>query len=439
MNIHRYRWLLVLTMAVVVLAGCGPQPMERPPDAVPTDANSTPQPTLPPSAPGKTIVADGELVSSYPSLALAFGGGVSGRVLTITVKAGDMVQAGDLLAVLDDTELQRAADDAQVDLDRAAVNREQTIAQTDVNVRLAQLDLADAREGATDAELAAAYAAVRDARVELEVAQHTYSSTLNSGYDSNVRARKIEFDWYVGNYQRQKARFEQGEISQSDHDHAMNAMISAEGRLNEALDREHIEDIQAKNRLDQAQSNLYQAWKELELFQNEPLTETLMRAELAVDQALIEREKARADLVEAERALAQAQEALKHTHLIAPWAAIVLSVDVAPRANVGAGAPVVTLLSIKDGLRFVTQNLSEQHIADIYPGQRAVVTLRTFAETPLEGTVEAVVPQVEGAADTDARFTVHVRLDPTGPSSASEQGLRLLPGLTGRMEILTGD
>ena len=126
----------------------------------------------------------------------------------------------------------------------------------------------------------------------------------------------------------------------------------------------------------------------------------------------------------------QAQEALEHARLTAPWAAIVLSVDVAPEA-VSAGTPVVTLLSIEDGLRFVTQNLSEQHVADIYPGQRAVVTLRTFPETPLEGTIEAVVPQIGEAVETDAHFTVHVRLAPTD--------LRLLPGLTGRAEILTVD
>ncbi len=429
-NIRRLEWLLVLTMAVAVLAGCSvPQPVEVRPEMMLTETAGTPEATPEPAPTGKTIVADGELVSPYPSLALPFDGGASGRVLTITVKAGDVVQAGDLLAVLDDTELQREADEAQADLEQAAVNRERTIAQTDVNVRLAQLDLADAREGATDAELAAAYAAIRDAKVDLEVAQHTYSTTLNSSYDANVRARKIEFDWYVGNYQRQKARFEQGEISQSDHDHAMNAMISAEGRLNEALDNAHIEEIQSENRLDQARTALYRAWEELELLQNEPLTETLVRAELAVDQALIEREKAREELVDAERRLARAQEALEHTQLFAPWAAIVLSVDTVPEANIGAGTPVVTLLSIEDGLRFVTQNLSEQHIADIYPGQRALVTLRTFAETPLEGTVEAVVPQVDGTAGTDARFTIHVRLDPTD--------LRLLPGLTGRMEILT--
>jgi HlyD family secretion protein len=425
----KWNWALLLIVAILSVA-CGRGEMEIPVDVMPTDEG--PQPTLPPPPPaGKAIVADGQLNSPYPSLPLGFGGGASGRVLTITVQAGDVVQAGDLLAVLDDTELQQTVDEAQVDLDRAAVNREQTIAQADVNVRLAQLDLADAREGATEAELAAAYAAVRDARIELEVAQHAYSSTLNSAYDSAVRSRKIEFDWYVGYYQQQKPKYEKGNLSESDHDHAMNAMISAEGRLNEAIEEAHIEEIQATNRVDQARSTLYQAWKELELLQSGPLTETLLRAELAVDQALVEREKADADLVEAERVLTNAQEALEHTHLTAPWAAIVLSVDVAPEATVGAETPIVTLLNAEDGLRFVTQNLNEQHVADIYPGQRAVVTLRTFAETPLEGTVEAVIPQVEQAVEADARFTVCIRLSPTD--------LRLLPGLTGRVEIFTKD
>jgi HlyD family secretion protein len=426
------RWLTcLLLVTTAVLVGCGGQRMQVPPEVMPTETDATPEPTPTPLSPGKTVVADGQLTSPYPSLALAFGGGASGQVLTIAVKSGDVVQSGDVLAVLDDTELQRAVEEAQVDLDRASENREQNIAQADVNVRLAQLDLATAREGATDAELAAAYAAVRDARVELEVARHAYSNTLNSTYDSTVRARKIEYDWYVGHYQAQKAKYERDNLSQSDHDHAMNAMISAEGRLNEAIEDAYVEQVQSENRVDQARNAVYQTWEELELLESGPLTETLLRAELTVDQALIEREKARADLVEMERELTKAQEALKHTRLIAPWAAIVLSVDVAPEADVGPGVPVVTLLSIKDGLRFVTQNLSEQHIADIYPGQRAVVTLRTFPETPLDGTVEAIVPQVDGATGTDARFTIHIRLASTD--------LRLLPGLTGRVEIFAED
>ena len=81
--------------------------------------------------------------------------------------------------------------------------------------------------------------------------------------------------------------------------------------------------------------------------------------------------------------------------------------------------------------QLIFRNLSEQHVADIYPGQRAVVTLRTFPETPVDGTVEAIVPQVDGATETDARFAIHIRLASTD--------LRLLPGLTGRVEIFAED
>jgi multidrug resistance efflux pump len=110
---------------------------------------------------------------------------------------------------------------------------------------------------------------------------------------------------------------------------------------------------------------------------------------------------------------------------------MVLSADATPGTTVSAGASVVTLLNIEDGLLFVTENLSEQHIANVYPGQRAIVTLRTFADRPLEGAVETVVPQVDDTEGADARFTVRVRLSATD--------LRLLPGLTGRVEIYTGD
>ena len=73
----------------------------------------------------------------------------TGEALAARLRPGNAAanDAADLLAVLDDTKLQRAVDDAQIDLDRAAVNREQTIAQADVNVRLAQLDLWARREG----------------------------------------------------------------------------------------------------------------------------------------------------------------------------------------------------------------------------------------------------------------------------------------------------
>jgi multidrug efflux pump subunit AcrA (membrane-fusion protein) len=400
MEMTRWAWVLLL-IAVIVLAGCCTRAEEVPAGATPVDADTTPQPTLPPPLPaGQAVVADGQLESPYPSLPLGFGGGVSGQVLTITVKAGDVVQVGDLLALLDDTDLQRAVDDAQLALDRAVADREQALQQWERDVADAEKALADAERALATARLQYSDTGVEEARTNLKWAQKAESDRKAEYEKAMAFWPPIPVDGYRDSWHR-----------------AIDEHELAEMRLADAEDAHSADSLELVAR----EEDVAQAERSL----------TALEGGIAPSY-----ERAVED---AERELAKAQEDLEHARLTAPWAAIVLSVDVAPKATVGAGASVVTLLNVEDGLRFVTQNLSEQHIADIYPGQRAVVTLRTFADTSLEATVEAVVPQVGEAVEADGRFTVRVRLSPTDPSSASGQSLRLLPGLTGRVEIFAGE
>lgn len=393
MKIHRCKWVLVLMIAVVVLAGCGGRE-EVTTEAMSLGEDGTPQPTLPPpSAEGRTVVADGQLESPYPSLALGFGGGVSGEVVSITVKAGDAVEGGDLLALLDDTELQRAVDDAQLALDRALVDREQARQQW-------ERDVADAEEALAAAERALATARLERSDTDVEEARTNLERAQQQEADAETEYWKAKTWWYPPAVQK------------STYDAWQNAIRErelAEMRLTDAEDSQSVSSLELTTRAEE----VAQAERALDALQE--------GVEPSYDRAV----------EDAKSELAQAQEALAHARLIAPWTAIVLSVDVAPQATVGAETPVVTLLSIEDGLRFVTQDLSEQHITAVYPGQQATITLRAFAVTPLEGTVEAVIPQTEGEADTGACFTVRVRLAPTD--------LRLLPGLTGRVEIFTDD
>jgi HlyD family secretion protein len=387
------RWILILVIVPVLLTGCAggtrQAVMSEPPSA---DVDGTPRPTLAPASTGKAVAADGRLASPYPSVALGFGGGASGELLTVAVKAGDTVAAGDLLATLDDTELQRAVDEAQLTLDRAIADREEALLQWERDVADAEKALADAERTLTIARLEFSDTSLEEARIALKWAQ-------KGEVDRKAEYEKAQVNWPpipVDSYR--DAWY-----------HAIDDRMLAEKRLEDAENAYNAEALKLKG----YEADVAKAERDLAALED--------GIDASYDRAIVD---ATAELVEA-------QEALKHARLTAPWEAIVLSVDAVPGATVDAGAPIVTLLNVEDGLCFVTENLSEQHIANVYPGQRAVVTLRTFADRPLEGEVEAVVPQVGETEDADARFTVRVRLPATD--------LRLLPGLTGRVEVYTGD
>lgn len=387
------RWIVLMMVAVLVLSGCRAQTADVPTATTPVAGEGTPRPTRPsPPSASKTVVADGQLVSPYPRLALVFGGGVSGQVLTITVKAGDVVQAGELLALLDETKLQRAVDDAQLAHARSIADRAVASDQWERDVADAEQSLAAAERALTTARLQYSDTPLEEARTNLERARQAEANAKKEYEDAQAFWPPIHLDPYRDAWH-----------------YAIRERELAEMRLTDA-ENAHSADYLG---LETREEDLAKARRALAALEG-GIKPTYDRA-----------------IEDAGRELARAQEALEHARLIAPWEAIVLSVDVAPGALVGAGAPVVTLLNVEDGLRFVTQNMSEQHVADVYPGQRAVVTLRTFAEDPLEGMVEAVVPQEEEVEAADAHFTVHVQLSPTS--------LRLLPGLTGRVEVFVGE
>lgn len=388
----RFHSALIGVTIACLLAACAPR-VQVPAGTAQAGPTVAPSPTPPLALPvGRAVAADGQLVSPYPALPLGFGGGVSGQVLTITVKAGDIVQAGDLLARLDVVDLQRAVDDAQAGLDRARVDHERALSQWERDVAGAEKSLADAERALAVARLQFSDTPLEEARTALDRARQAETDARDTYEKALVMWPPVPTDGLYDGWQRAIRERELAEMRLADAEDAHDAdYLALQGRE---------EDVAAAER----------ALAALE----EGIAPATGRA-----------------VEDAERELERAQEALAHARLTAPWQAVVLSVDVAPGAAVGAGAPVVTLLNLEDGLCFATQNLSEQHVADIRAGQRAIVTLRAFPETPLEGVVESVIPQVGVVEGADARFAVRVRL--------SSADLRLLPGLTGRVEISTGE
>jgi multidrug efflux pump subunit AcrA (membrane-fusion protein) len=160
----RHLTVIALLLLLAVLAvGCAQ-------DATPTPAPiATPLPAIELNPTSGSIRASGEIVPAHQSRP---GFPTAGRIQTITVDEGDMVEVDDLLMSLDDTTAAANVAQAQASLMRAqallaelkAGPRPQEIAAAEARLDMAEAHLQQLDEGARPDELAAAQA-------ELEAAQ----------------------------------------------------------------------------------------------------------------------------------------------------------------------------------------------------------------------------------------------------------------------------
>jgi HlyD family secretion protein len=349
-----------------------------------------------------TITADGsgELV---PAAEMEMAFRTSGVVDEVFVQVGDPVQEGDLLAQLKTDDLERALAEAEFDLE------------------LAQLDLTEIRKGPEEAEVEDARAALRDAQVNLTRAQAAYEKTFDSNLDAMIDTRKTEYDWWVGYYQKQKAQYEAGNLSQADHDWAMAAMITAEGQWQEAANEATIEEIQAWNRVAQARNTVYQRQQDLEELENSPTTENLVRAEVAVDRALVARQRAAADL-----------EAAK---LYAPFDAVVMDIAVdtgdqvdTSSQEVSTNATILTLANMQEPL--VAFWVEEADYGSVAVENPIHIIFEAFPDDTFTGAVIQVAPvlvTVDGTTAVQAWASIDIDQD------------ILFSGMTADVEVIAAE
>jgi len=346
---------------------------------------------------GDLVVSVGGAGTLYPASEIDQGFQSGGYLDEVLVEVGDQVQEGDVLARLEMDDLELA------------------LAEADIKARLAQLDLDDTLEGPTDAELANASAAVRSAQAALTVAQYTYDSALNSDLDSAVRARNIEYQWYTEKYWAAEERLEDNTISQEDFGEAWNDRGAAEGWFNEVLRQAEMEELDARNQVDQAQNRVYQAWENLELLQSGPTTNTVMRAELKADQALLALKEARDDLEAAE--------------LRALFGGTVVDVKAIPGEHVGT-ASFITLADLKEPLlRFWVEELD---MSGVEVGNRVEIIFEALPDEPFTGEVVRVDPAlvtVDNTLAVQAWASVDV---------ASDQ-VNFLGGMNAEVEVISAE
>jgi RND family efflux transporter MFP subunit len=324
-----------------------------------------------------TIDGSGSLAPN-DEVTLAFSAG--GDVAEVLVEVGDVVQAGDILARLDDADARQAVSDAELQAAQAEINLALTRAEADLGLAQANLDAAQAsyEEAVSLANLAGDQ--LTSARVNLAQAQDALADALDDYNQAWDPAR----DWELSVKWREAALEAEREATQ-------NALEKAQYDLEVA---------QAGYNLEVAgisEANVQSAWAQV------------LSSRVVLETEPLQLEQLELSLAQAQLVLDSARRALEDTKLVAPMDATVTVLDLRVGEATGAEAPVVEL----DDLRtFVVEvSLDETDVAKVAVGQEAVVMLDAFSGEVLAGEVTDIAPVAEVQSGV-VLYPVTIQLSP---------------------------
>jgi multidrug resistance efflux pump len=364
---------------------------------------------------------------------------VSGRLRSIDVRPGDVVEEGAVLATLDGTALNEAVTSAELQVAQAETTLaqaqltledllnweadEMAVAVAEANLALAEAGYEKAltQDSAAANSLTSARIAVDQANRALADAQEAYDNAWDEARDwEQFYDEPTCLPGQSGSQVNPCTGINWSKRIELDREGSTRALQGAQeglevARANYNLALAGLNNNNAPN----AEASVTSAEQALHQARTGPKDSEIAAARLQVEQAEL-------SLEQAEFNLDQARRALEDAVLLAPWAGTILSVDLAPGAMIGAGTPILTLLDAGN-MQFHTTNLSERDLAEIEAGQAVEITLKSYPGQDIKGTVDRIVPQSSGVVGDAATFVVVIDLE------ASD--LRLLPGMTGRAEI----
>lgn len=311
----------------------------------------------PPALPPGVIAVSGRIEGDDSAVAAK----TSGRIREITVREGDSVQAGQVIAVLDDEQIRAREEQATAAVRQAEARvklAEHQIAVLEEQLRQSRLGVDQAR---VDAQGRVNEAEAKLAAAEAQLAQ-AQAAHAQAKWDRDAMARLFQRE-LVSEQDAQRAQ---------NNEEAQAAIVAASRRQVDA----------ARGALTAAKANL--------------VTPDIRAAQVAAVQGQIL--QARADVAaaqaEAERARAQLEEARanrKDLEVIAPFTGTVATRTAEPGEVVMAGTPIVTLVNL--GEVYLRAFVPEGQIGRVKLSQPARVYLDSAPTQPIDAYVLRIDPQ----------------------------------------------
>ncbi len=344
---------------------------------------------------------------------------MGGRVVQVAVEENDAVSEGQVLAQLDDTDLEEAVAQAEA----ALVSAQAALARAQVGARAEEIAAAQAGVSVAEAALSTAQANLAAARAEL--------ARLRAGPKAEeIAAAKATMDKAAAVVQQAQAEYDKiswsgaaGASPQAVALQQATADYEAAKATYQALLRgatpEEIAVAQAavaaaKAQVRGAEAQVERANAQLALLRAGPLAEDVAIAQANVRQA--------------ELALEQARAARRKARLVAPFPGTVGAVVVRMGEQVLPGQPAITLGDLAH-LRIETTDLRETDVAKVRVGQSVELTFDALPDEVLSGRVTRIAP-MSNAKGGSTNYTAIIEMDTVDP--------RLRWGMTAYVNIEVG-
>ena len=346
--------MMVMSLGISLLAACAGS------NTVSLENVPTPTPLPTPIVPEKPVytVQRGTVVN-----ALVFNGRVSpvieeqlafgreGTVKTVFAAQGDIVQAGEVLAELDITELEKAVLDAEITLQTAEFNLEKARLDHTEPLIKAEIDIQKEILNAQKAALEQASSPLTSKQLELQSAQDAVAGAADA-YQQALNDGNAEQS-YVDSLARGLEQAEQ-------------QLLAAETAYNDQVRALSATGVEAQ--IEELDRILAQMAYEKLLQGIEPSYEI--------------------DVNKAQAALEEAQSKLANAKLVAPFDGRVLSISIKRGTQVQAFKAVIVIAQV-EALE-LTANLNATDLAQLSIGQPAVIELRNRPEASLTGAIRTL-------------------------------------------------
>lgn len=391
---------------------------------------------------------------------------VSGRVAQLLVEEGDVVEKGQLIAVIDpqETELRVEQDRAQLRgaqsaierLDVEIVQREALLrsALKQAEQRVAQAkDQLDAQPTLTKVGIRSAEASLASATKERERLVSSSHPTQRTATEANLREARANLANAEAEHTRQKELLALGYTAGRNVENAQLQLELAKARLATAEENLRRLDDQQRVELERADAAIAQAKAELDRSKTNQFQDDVRQRDYQI--ALSDLDRAKAQLRDIEvlkksrnQSVASADQInsvlgdslrqLGETEIRAPIAGVVTrklvqeGELVASLSSFSSGTPIIRL---EDRTAMMVKlNVNEIDVAKLTLGMPARVSVDAFADQEVAGTVRKIAPATlatTAAAGQAAvvKFEVEVWLDPNN--------LNLKSGMSAKCTMIT--